>query len=643
MELKRCLYISSGVPVFFGGIPSPDNIDIERIDTLSSGTKKNAVYAYLLDLDFINKHKNKIPNRCAKESVILWNPEGNDASGIVPPEYLFQELGSLSSNSMIKLTIGNVFSLQELKRDHNEQQEIIRKRESITRELLGIGIALSAERDNDTLLDSILQKSREITGADAGSLYLLEEDKETGAKSLLFKIAQNDSNPTDFTEFRMPLNTKSIAGYVAVTGETINIKDAYRIPKRKKVGFNKSYDEATGYRTKSILTVPMKDHKEQIIGVVQLINRKRDFHITLTDKQTVLNEVVSFDDDSEALVRSLASQAAVSLENNRLYEDIELLFEGFVRASSKAIESRDPTTSGHSNRVAAYTVELAKAVDKERAGRFKDITFDDEQIKELRYSGLLHDFGKVGVREQVLVKAQKLYAFQLDLIRIRFGYIMKAIQLEVFRKRFDFMKLHGNERYKKEKEKFDREENGEIAKLKEYMDLIMKANEPKILEEDPAQAIEEIARKTYVDMFGGFQKYLTGDEFEMLSIKKGSLSERERREIESHVIHSYEFLKNIPWTDSMRDIPEIARGHHEKLNGGGYPDGIKGDQISLPTRMMAIADIFDALTAQDRPYKKAVPVPRALGILKAEAENNHLDADLVELFIREKVYETGGE
>jgi HD-GYP domain-containing protein (c-di-GMP phosphodiesterase class II) len=633
------IFVSSGVPDFTFERTVGDDISFERITSFSKYTNSKALRAYLLDTEFIKKHKKRIQADCLPGTVIIWNPDGEELRSLIKEELVFQEIGTLSTHTMIERTFRNLFKNLQLQARIEEQRQAMQVKDNITKELLNIGIALSAERDNDTLLDLILLKSREITKADAGSLYLLVTDEETGEKNLLFKIAHNDSNPTDFTEFKMPLNTKSIAGYVAVNKEAINIKDAYRIPKRQKISFNKSYDEATGYRTKSILTVPMLDHKEKIIGVIQLINRKKDFSKKLSDKKTVNATVEPFNSENESLVRSLASQAAVSLENNRLYDEIEALFEGFVRAASKAIESRDPTTSGHSNRVAALTVELARAVDKCGKGEYKDVHFSTEQIKELRYASLLHDFGKVGVREHVLVKAQKLYAFQLELIRVRFAYIIKAVQSEMNEWRFEYFKEHGEKAYQKKEKEIAAEEQRRIEEIKEYMQVVIEANEPKLLEENPAHIIDEIAQKTYYDLFEGFKRYLSDDEYAMLRIKKGSLSEEERKEIESHVIHSYEFLKKIPWTSSMQMIPDIARWHHERLDGGGYPDGISGENIPLQSRMMTIADIFDALTAQDRPYKKAVPVDRALKILQGEAELGYLDKALVDIFVGEKVYE----
>ena len=305
-----------------------------------------------------------------------------------------------------------------------------RKAQNLNKELLSIGIALSAERNNDKLLDDILFKIRQITKADAGSLYLLEKVENSDEQNMLFKIAHNDSNPSDFTEFRMSLNTQSIAGYVAVTSSILNIPDVYTISATEPYHFNNSYDVATDYLSRSMLTVPMLDHHENIIGVIQLINRKKCFDKVLENASDVDEYVEAFDNEDENIVLSLASQAAVALENNILYTEIETLFEGFVAASVKAIESRDPTTSGHSSRVSAYSVKTAEAVNAETSGCFADTHFSEDQLKELRYAGLLHDFGKVGVREAVLVKAKKLYPGQLLLIKHRMAYIKKCIELE---------------------------------------------------------------------------------------------------------------------------------------------------------------------------------------------------------------------
>ncbi|HAK46471.1 MAG TPA: HD family phosphohydrolase [Spirochaeta sp.] len=514
-----------------------------------------------------------------------------------------------------------VVSLRRNLRQHREYE----KAHKLNEELLSIGIALSAERNNDKLLDDILKKIRQITKADAGSLYLLEKVEGTEEQNLLFKIAHNDSNPSDFTEFRMALNMKSIAGYVAVTSKVLNIPDAYAIPVSEPYSFNESYDIATDYRTCSILTVPMLDHHENTIGVVQLINRKRCFSTVLTTAAIVEEVVEPFDSEDENIVLSLASQAAVSLENNILYNEIETLFEGFVAASVKAIESRDPTTSGHSSRVAAYTVETAKVIDKEDGGKFAKINFSDDQLKELRYAGLLHDFGKVGVREAVLVKAKKLYPGDLENMKMRFAYIRKSIELEYAQKQ-------------------SREGlTEELRDVDAALDLVLKAAEPSINLENPAEMLKSYSKKTYVSPEGEMQPWITEDELVLLNIRKGSLTAIERKEIESHVEHSTDFLENIPWTSTLKGLPEIARGHHERMDGSGYPDGIAAGELGIQARIMAVADIYDALTANDRPYKKALSPEIALKIIVEEADSNHLDRDIVDIFINKKVYELGDD
>ncbi len=637
---KLYLGISDGVPDLPNLEKLSEGLLVER---LKQGFRPCApdgrLVAYFLDHEFLRRHGHLLTReKVLPGSILLWNPEGRFEDFDVAEELIYQELYGAGQPEFVLRALRNLYRNLFLIRELRMKEEQLHQSEKLNHELLSIGIALSAERDNEKLLDMIVYKTREITRSDAGSLYLLEENEETGERTLLFKISQNDSNPTDFTEFRLPVTPKSIAGYVATTGEVLNIEDAYTIPKNKPYGFNRNYDMTTGYRTKSLLTVPMRDHKERILGVIQLLNRKREFGLRLTSQQAAEEFVEPFDKADESVVLSLASQAAVSLDNNRLYQEIETLFEGFVRASVKAIEARDPTTSGHSNRVAIYTVGLAKAVDRIQIGRFGSVSFTPEQVKEIRYASLLHDFGKVGVREHVLVKAKKLYPHQLDLIELRFGYIKQQIETEMMRRRFEFLKEHGEAAFKREAARFDQEEGEQIERLSHFTKEILEANEPKLLAEEPARAVNVIASRSYVDFRGQSQPYLSEDERVLLSIPRGSLNETERREIESHVIHTFEFLQKIPWTGTMKNIPMIARWHHEKLNGEGYPDGKSSEELPLQTKMMTVSDIFDALTAQDRPYKRAVPRERAIDILLEEANDNHVDRDLVDLFIHAKIF-----
>jgi HD-GYP domain-containing protein (c-di-GMP phosphodiesterase class II) len=507
------------------------------------------------------------------------------------------------------------------------------------RELSRVGAALATERDLDTLLGMILTQARRLSNADAGSLYLVEQDAQGNPTTLRFKLSQNTTLPElPFSEFTIPIDHTSLSGYVAATGERLMIGDVYLLPEHVSYRQNRSFDDKFGYRTKSMLVQPMFTLKDEVIGVLQLINRKRDFDARLTSAEAVAQQVVPFDEYSAEMVAALAAQAAVAIENSHLYEDIERLFEGFVTAAVTAIESRDPTTSGHSFRVATLTTGLAESVDRAGEGPYKGLQFSKDQLRELRYAGLLHDFGKVGVREQVLVKQKKLYNHDLALVRSRFQFLMQQADLEYERERAEYLAEHGQRDYAAAAARLDALRRDERDRLARWLDAIVRANEPTILPEGTFHELEDIHRQTYVDFDGVVRPLLSEDELRFLMINKGNLDLRERREIESHVTHTYRFLQQIPWTRELKGIPEIAYGHHEKLNGMGYPRGVKEPEIPVQTRMMTIADIYDALTATDRPYKRAVPAERALDILHAEAKGGLVDPHLLATFTAAQVW-----
>ena len=506
-------------------------------------------------------------------------------------------------------------------------------------ELTRIGVALGTERDIKTLLNLILTQARRITQSDAGSLYLVEIN-EQGDKRLRFRLAQTYSKPeAPFVEHTIPVDRGSLAGYCAVTGDPLVIDDAYFLPPDVEYTINRSFDERYGYRTKSMLVIPMKDHKEEVIGVLQLINRKRVFEAVLATPTDVEREVVPFSKRTVELVTALAGQAAVSIENSRLYEDIERLFEGFVKAAVLAIEQRDPTTFGHSGRVAEYTVRLAEVVDRAADGPYRLVKFTPEQLKEIRYAGLLHDFGKVGVREQVLVKAKKLYPHQLALIRQRHAFVRRTCERDFWQRRAEFLETHGKKGYEVRRRELEGALEGQLKDLDRFLSVVLEANEPSLLPEASRNDLEGLARRTYADPDGEFQPLLSEEEVRYLTIPKGSLDEQERLEIESHVTHTYNFLQRIPWTRELQQIPLIAYGHHEKMDGHGYPRHVTGEAIPIQTRMMTISDIYDALTAQDRPYKRAVPRDRALDILTQEVKAGQLDLELFRLFTDAKVFD----
>ena len=509
-------------------------------------------------------------------------------------------------------------------------------------ELTRVGVALSTERDLVTLLDMILSQARRLTNSDAGSVYLVERGANGGPPTgLRFKLAQNYSLPNlPLHEFTVPVDHTSLSGYTAATGEALVIPDVYLLPDDLSYKQNRSFDEKFGYRTKSMLVIPMKTHRDEIVGVLQLLNRKRSSDTRLNAPDKVQWEVISYDRRSVELVTALASQAAVAIENSLLYEDIEKLFEGFVTAAVTAIESRDPTTYGHSGRVATMSVGLAEAVDRGGSGPYHGLRFNREQLRELRYAGLLHDFGKVAVREQVLVKEKKLYPPDLALIEHRFAFLVQGAELEFERARSAHLLTLGRERYEETVGEMESRLRARRLELERFRQAILRANEPTILAEGTFDELRRIAGTRWTDHQGDEQPMLTDRELRFLSIAKGNLDDEERREIESHVSHTFRFLQQIPWTRELKGIPSIAYGHHEKLNGLGYPRQVRAEYIPVQTRMMTIADIYDALTANDRPYKRAVSSDQALDILHDEAKAGLLDRDLLHTFVDARVFAT---
>ena len=578
-----------------------------------------------------------------------------DAKGLSDPQ-LFACLPRQASQALLEKTIAAAFANIELaEREHWAREELARAEREME-ELNRIGVALSATHDVNTLLELILSKARGITGADAGSLYLVEEESSGGSlgafpgeRRLRFKLTQNDSRQFPFTEFTMPLTENSMAGYVALHGEVIKVDDVYELlpregradrgPADRPYRFNPKFDQESGYRTRSTLTLPMKNARGEVLGVLQLINCKRDRSARLVDAEAVEREVQPFPERAVRMALSLASQAAVAYENSRLYQDIETLFEGFVHAAVTAIEQRDPTTSGHSQRVCTMTVGLAEAVDCVSSGPYAGLRFTAEQMKEIRYAALLHDFGKVGVREEVLVKAKKLYPGQLDLLQSRFDYVRKELEARTTQQKLKLLLERSREEALAQLDLLDEEYKRRLAEIDDYFQFILQVNEPTVLPAGKFDRLVEIARETYVDPRGVERNLLTSEEIRFLSIPKGSLDPDERQQIELHVVHSFNFLMQIPWTKEIRGIPVIARAHHEKIDGSGYPYQLKGDEIPVQAKMMTICDIFDALSAADRPYKKAVPPERALDILNMSVRDRELDPHLFQLFLEAKIFQ----
>ena len=539
-------------------------------------------------------------------------------------------------------TVEAAFANLELA-DHEDDSLERAKRERD--ELNQIGVALSSTRDVGSLLEMILGKAREITSADAGSLYLVEVSTPDRGPSVLperclrFRLTQNDSRQFPYAEYTLPLSEESMAGYAALHGKVLAIEDAYALPADSPFHFNPAYDELTGYRTRSLLAVPMTSAHGQVIGVLQLINCKRNRAAHLFTPADFDSNVRPFPPRAVNLAESLASQAAVAYENSRLYRDIEAMLEGFVTAAVTAIEQRDPTTSGHSTRVATMTLGLAEAVNRTNTGAYAEVAFSFEQMKEIRYAALLHDFGKVAVSEDVLVKAKKLHPWQLTILQHRFDYLRTQLEADRDRKKLEIVLARGHDAAREEFSRLDEEFRRKRDELEEHLHFIVQANEPTLLPAAKFERLMEASCKSYRDSLGRECSLLTPEELSSLLIPQGSLNKDERRQIESHVVHSFNFLVQIPWTRELKHVPWIAGAHHEKLNGSGYPSRLRADEIPVQAKMMTICDIFDALSAADRPYKSAVSVDRALEILEASVRDNELDPDLFRIFVEARVFQ----
>lgn len=522
-----------------------------------------------------------------------------------------------------------------------EKQHLIVSNER--KNLSAIGVALSAEKDLNKLLGMVLKEGRALGKCEGASLYLIEKN-QAGQKELVFKLTQNSKISFDFQEIRFSLTNQSLAGYVALNGEVLNIKDVYQLDDSYPFSFDKSFDKKVNYRSKELLVLPMQNHKGKIIGVLQFVNT---FGSQSSFDLSEQSDEQGFSSAKQGLLAGLASQAAVAIDNSHLIENIQNLFEGFVSASVNAIESRDPVTSGHSFRVADLTTGLAKMLNKETTGVHKNLYFNDEQIREIRYASLLHDFGKVGVKEKVLLKENKLHASRYQYLELKIEWQKQILEKKFFQqllthetpqvlkqlasKNILDLGLTNNSAY--------RDLLFELDKLERYKATLFKANQPSLLEENIADGLAHMANYNMHKEFPFSDKLINDADFLSLSISKGSLTEHERLEIQSHVVHTQQFLQRIPWTDELSAIPSIAGAHHEKLDGSGYPSGLHSQEIPIPSKIMTIADIFDALVAQDRPYKKAINLDFALDILSDEAKQGKIDSAILSTFIESKIYQ----
>ncbi len=483
-----------------------------------------------------------------------------------------------------------------------------------------IFIDLSAERNPHTLLATILKRSLDLTGAEGGSLYMIQEID--GELYFRIRISIERGKEAHFSEQMIKVMETSVCGYVASTSRVHNVTDVEKMPPLQFPQWQKSVDYSGSNPTRSLLTVPLRNGRNEMTAVLQLANKKEN-------PLDLSSPTCSFEKGDESLLHSFATQAAICLENLDLYADIQKLFEGFIKASITAIEARDPSTGGHSERVAKLCIGLARATNDVTVGIYRSVKFKEEEIRELEYAALLHDFGKIGVREEVLVKAKKLHTYQLEAIKERIKICRAAAKIAFLEKQIK----HGPS------QKWEQEYVKRLEEIDYYWNVIIAANEPNVLKKENRAGLERIRHEQMLLPDGTSISVLSEEEFHALSVAQGSLTDSERLEIESHVRHTYQFLRMIPWTKDFKHLPEIAYCHHEKLDGSGYPRGLTSHEIPLQSKIMTMADIFDALTAADRWYKEAVPTQKAIDILAQEVAAGQLDPVLFEIFVEKRIFE----
>ena len=500
-------------------------------------------------------------------------------------------------------------------------------------ELTDIGIALSAQKDHTRLLEMILTKAKELTNADGGTLYTRTEDNHLKFEIMITESLDIHKGGTSGEDIELPAlalyqedgtpNDHMVAASAALSGNTINIEDAYTSEEFDFSG-TRSFDETTGYRSKSFLTVPMTNHENEITGVLQLLNA--------VNKQT--GEVGHFSELDQQVVESLASQAAVTITNRSLIDAQKELFDSMIQLIASAIDEKSPYTAGHCRRVPALTNMLADAACEIQVGPLKDFDLSEEEKYALDVAGWLHDCGKITTPEYVVDKGTKLETIfdRIKLVDTRFEVLKRDREIEALRRKLKEngleVELDGDEQYQ-----------SEINQVHQDREFIRKSNiGGEFMSEEDMEHVKLISQNEWKDPDGKETTVLTDNELQNLMIGRGTLTLREREIINNHITVTIQMLNSLPYPKHLQQVPEYAGGHHEKMDGTGYPLGLKREEMSVPARIMGIADIFEALTAGDRPYKKAMPLSMALTILGRMKLENHVDPDLFDVFINEKVY-----
>ncbi|MDD5385548.1 MAG: GAF domain-containing protein [Gallionella sp.] len=512
------------------------------------------------------------------------------------------------------------------------------------KELNEIGIALSQQRDINSLLETILVAAKRITNADAGTLYLHEPEQRVLRFEIMrtdsLKIAMGGASGVPITFYPIQLYDKEgepihsmVVSHSALSGETVNIPDAYTAEGYDFSG-TKKFDAKTGYRSQSFLAVPMRNHENEIIGVLQLINAQ--------DRQS--GAVVPFSGDDQQLLESLASQAAIALTNRRLIAQLEELFESFIQLINTAIDDKSPYTGGHCARVPVLTMMLAEAVNRTNSGPLKDFVMSGKDRHELKIAGLLHDCGKITTPVHVVDKSTKLHTLfdRIHLIDTRFAVLKRDAEIVLLRALTHSPLPQAGEGAgvrDVEEATVRAEYEAHIRQLDDDREFLHHCNVGgEAMSEEAQQRVRQIAAYQWCDADGKTGNFLSSDEVENLSIHAGTLTAAEREIINHHIVVTIKMLESLPWPRHLKNVAEYAGGHHERMDGKGYPRGLTREQMSVQARVMGIADIFEALTAKDRPYKAGKTLTESLTILGKLKLGGHIDPDLFDVFIREKVY-----
>jgi HD-GYP domain-containing protein (c-di-GMP phosphodiesterase class II) len=502
--------------------------------------------------------------------------------------------------------------------------------------LIQIGLALSIEKDINALLEKIVDEARSLTNADAGTLYICDETRT----NLDFSILQNDTMGTrlggkgekEINLPKVPLyidkkpNYANVSSYVALTGETVNIPDVYTTEKFDFTG-PREYDKKTGYRSKSMMVHPLINHENDVIGVLQLLNAQN------LDS----GEVIPFAKEFNLLIGALASQAAVALNNAQLVKSMRELLYSFIEIIAKAIDEKSPYTGGHIKLVVHISMMIAEKINESDTGPFKDIFFNEDQLEELRLAAWMHDVGKITTPEYVVDKSTKLETVfdRIHLIELRFQLIEQLV-INKYEKQIHQARL--NKSKENEIQDLIQSRNKEIEKIKDDFSFIqLSSKSGEYMSDEKIERIKNIAQATY-SFDGQVFNYLTDDEVNNLNIRRGTLTDEERKIIENHSIMTYKMLEPLPFPNHLLNVPLYASGHHERVDGKGYPYGVDTPDLSIQARIMAIADIFEALTAKDRPYRGPMKLSQAINILRSMKESGHIDPDVFNLFISSGIY-----